>query len=104
MKVYRVPFLLRFEERLFGGYLSTRQLAYLLLALVSAYGWWRVARPQTTLAVAGIAFFLAFGAALAFVSLPWLSLRLDTFMWLGLRFCLAPRAFPYMRGSRRDRR
>ncbi len=100
MKVYRVPFLLRFEERLFGGYMSARQLAYLLSALVSAYGWGRAVWPlNATLAVVGTVFLIGVGAALAFVTLPWLSLRLDTFVLLWVRFRLGPRAFPYTRGS-----
>ncbi len=36
MKVYKIPFDVKHEEKIFGGYLSLRQVLYLALVILSA--------------------------------------------------------------------
>lgn len=36
MKVYKIPFDIKHEEKIFGGYLSLRQVLYLLLIILTA--------------------------------------------------------------------
>lgn len=36
MRVYKIPFDIKHEEKIFGGYLSLRQVIYLLFAVLSA--------------------------------------------------------------------
>lgn len=35
MKIYKIPFDVKHEEKIFGGYLSLRQVVYLLLSIFS---------------------------------------------------------------------
>lgn len=36
MKVYKIPFDIKHEEKIFGGYLSLRQVLYLMITIISA--------------------------------------------------------------------
>lgn len=36
MRLYKIPFDIKHEEKIFGGYLSIRQVLYLLLIILSA--------------------------------------------------------------------
>ena len=36
MRLYKIPFDIKHEEKVFGGYLSIRQALYLLLTILSA--------------------------------------------------------------------
>lgn len=52
MKFYKIPFDIKHEEKIFGGYLSLRQFLYLLLTVFSSVTLfinikiWTAARPR----------------------------------------------------------
>lgn len=100
MKVYPVPLLLVEEEKVVGGRLSLRQVAYLFAGVAAGACVYWMLRPLGQ----GAALFLAAlpvaaGAAMALVQLPRLGMGLDRFLALWLRFRLAPKEFPYRRSG-----
>ena len=40
MNVYKVPFSFTHEEKVFGGYLSLRQMLYLIISVISVGIWY----------------------------------------------------------------
>lgn len=36
MKIYKIPFDIKHEEKIFGGYFSLRQVLYLMITIISA--------------------------------------------------------------------
>ncbi len=95
MRTYRVPILLNEEEKVFGGRLSLRQVAYLVSGLVLGGFLYYLLRS-----IKPLAFGLAIGvmgaaACLSLVEIPSLGMGLDRYLALRLRYLMSPRRFPY---------
>ncbi len=95
MRTYRVPILLNEEEKVFGGRLSLRQVAYLVAGLVFGLFLYYALRPAKPLAVGLAVIVLAAAASLALVELPGLGMGLDRYLMLRFRYLTGPRRFPY---------
>lgn len=93
MKFYKIPFDIKHEEKIFGGYLSLRQVLYLLLTGLSAIVFFiRISK------LIRIFVFLTF--AIVFLSFAFIKVnetRLDRYVMNIIKFLFRKRKFEYER-------
>ena len=93
MKFYKIPFDIKHEEKIFGGYLSLRQVLYLLLTGLSAIVFFIRISKLIRLFV-----FLTF--AIVFLSFAFIKVnetRLDRYVMNIIKFLFRKRKFEYER-------
>lgn len=86
MRIFPVPYAITEEEKIFGGYLSLRQVVYLALAAVAAMLLLFCARllPLPLRLFLSFLLFLA-GASLAFIRIA--STGLDRYLLFAILYC-----------------
>lgn len=92
MRAYPVPVQLEEEERIIGGYLTLRQLIYLVLGVVLGGG---AAYGASFLPLRFVVFFLFSGAGAAMALVPAQDVGLDVFLFRWLKWRLGQREFSW---------
>ncbi|MBC7323776.1 MAG: PrgI family protein [Moorella sp. (in: Bacteria)] len=97
MRAYPVPLQLEEEERIIGGYLTLRQLVYLVLGAVLGGGT-AAGAFFLPLVLRSAVFILFAGAGAALALIPVQETRLDVFLFRWLKWRLGQREF-FWRGD-----
>lgn len=96
MRVFKVPFDIKREEKIFGGYLSLRQVTYLMLAASS------LAILATTLStiikILFITFIVTFFLLCAFLKVG--EQNFDKFFFYAVKYLFRKKNFVYVRCSK----
>ena len=93
MRVFKVPFDIKREEKIFGGYLSLRQVIYLMLS-ASSLSLFATSLP-ITIKLLLIAFICIFFLLCAFLKIG--EQNFDKFFFYALKYMFRKKRFVYVR-------
>jgi len=96
MRVFKVPFDIKREEKIFGGYLSLRQVTYLMLA-ASSFSILATSLPMT-MKIFFIAFISIFFLLCTFLKVG--EQNFDKFFFYAIKYLFRKKKFVYVRCSR----
>lgn len=96
MRVFKVPFDIKREEKIFGGYLSLRQVTYLMLA-ASSLAIFATPLP-TTIKILFITFIATFFLLCAFLKVG--EQNFDKFFFYAIKYLFRKKNFVYVRCSK----
>lgn len=93
MRVFKVPFDIKREEKIFGGYLSLRQVTYLMLS-ASSLSILLTPLP-TSIDILFIVFICTFFLLCAFIKIN--EQNFDKFFFYGIKYLFRKKNFVYVR-------
>lgn len=96
MRVFKVPFDIKREEKIFGGYLSLRQVTYLMLA-TSSFSILATSLPMT-IKILFITFVSTFFLLCTFLKVG--EQNFDKFFFYAIKYLFRKKKFVYVRCSR----
>lgn len=97
MRAFPVPIQIIEEEKIFGGHLSLRQVAYVFLLGPGIGGAFAIACPIGNMAIKLIIFALIWSVGLAMAYIKVAEMGLDTYLWLAFRWWRSPQRYQWER-------
>lgn len=93
MKLYKIPFDVKHEEKIFGGYLSLRQVLYLLLTILA--GGIFFINIQVVLKLTIFSFFAIIFLSFAFIKIH--ETRLDIYVVNIIKYLFRKKKYQFLR-------